>query len=199
MPTAFHYFGQKAGWKKMSEDVRTSATTPVLRVLTAAGVKPDHVSLLALLSLGGFAWLAGTNIALAGTFVLLHLVLDALDGPLARFQKRATRAGALTDIFADEVGFAIIMLTLLSYGFVGPFAGAWYLASYFTMVALLSGLDLSGQPYLFALPTKNLFYLLFFVDIFAGTQLTYPSLLAFAAYTTALDFFLFLRLRWALS
>lgn len=199
MPTAFHYFGEKSGWKKLSEDSRTTVLTPLLKLLTHMGMKADQLSLLSLLSLGGFVWLAGTAIELAGVFVLLHLMLDAMDGSLARYQKRTSKAGALTDVCVDETGFIVIMLTLLAYGYVDPLAGAWYIASYLALVAFLSGLDLAGHPYLHALPTKNLFYVLFYIEVFTGTPLTNTALLVFTAYTTALDVFLFFRLRWALS
>jgi len=199
MSNAFHYLGQKTGWKRLSEQSRTALLYPLLKILDDLGVQPWHLSTIGGASLLGFAWFARTDILFAGTFILIHLCFDAVDGALARYQSNASPAGAITDVAVDEGGFALIMIILVGLGYISPLFGSAYLALYLIMVALLLMLDMQKKPYLWAIPTKNLFYLLFYMEMLDITSIVEPALIVFVIYMTMLDVHLFQKLRWALS
>lgn len=199
MPNAFHYLGHKTGWKRLSEQSRTALLYPFLRILDELGVQPWHLSAIGGAALLGFAWFARTDILFAGTFILIHLCFDAIDGTLARYQGTSSPAGAITDVAADEGGLALIMVVLIGLGYVSPLLGSAYLALYLIMVALLLMLDMQKKPYLWAMPTKNVFYLLFYMEMLDIAILVEPALIAFIVYMAMLNVHLFQRLRWALS
>ena len=72
---------------------------PLLRLLTASGTSPDQITVLA--ALIGLAF--GPRVLNGYVLTGLSLLLDGLDGPLARFQQVASARGSFSDTFADQI------------------------------------------------------------------------------------------------
>ena len=137
------------------QDLRAWWLGPLLRMLSAAGVTPDLVTLASLaaglafcplwLWPGSPAW--SKPAALAA--LLLHVLLDGLDGPLARHLGTASRRGSFTDSLADQIVVTASMLTLLAAaqpGLSGWIAGL-YLFLYATVVGFAMIRNAIGKPY----------------------------------------------------
>jgi phosphatidylglycerophosphate synthase len=105
--------------------------TPIWRLLIAAGVRADTVTLLAA-SLGGAGGIAVAvgKFGVGGALMLASGMLDALDGRLARFRGQASRAGAALDSVLDRyVDFALLA------GLGWFYRGSWVLL--FVLLAIL--------------------------------------------------------------
>ncbi len=132
-----------SAWDK----ARTTALRPLLRLLTRLGVSPGAVTALGLaLGLVGAANLPDEP-AWGVAYLALHLVLDGLDGPLARWQQRATSAGALWDMTADLLVVLAVTLTLAEEG-VAPVGSALLFGwLYLALLVVASVRQQLGRPF----------------------------------------------------
>ncbi|MDO8751225.1 MAG: CDP-alcohol phosphatidyltransferase family protein [Dehalococcoidia bacterium] len=84
---------------------------PSARLLHAARLTPNTVTLLGLALTGVAAYLAAQgHFIIAGVVFLVASALDMLDGALARLTNQATRFGAALDSVADRLGEASILI-----------------------------------------------------------------------------------------
>jgi phosphatidylglycerophosphate synthase len=128
---------------------------PSLALAERAGVRPDHVTFSSLLCGLAFCplWLwpaqsPWTKAAALGA-LLLHVVLDGLDGPLARHLKTASRRGSFTDTLADQIVVTATTLALMaaSPAALGIWVGGLYIFFYSLVVAMAMVRNGLGQPY----------------------------------------------------
>ncbi len=123
---------------------------PTLELMTRAGVSPDLVTLLSGICGVAFAplWLYGfPGLALLG--LGLHCALDGLDGPLARYQQRASPRGSFTDTFTDQV-----VVTAVAVAWMIQHSNAWaiglggcYIFLYTLVVAMAMVRNALAVPY----------------------------------------------------
>jgi phosphatidylglycerophosphate synthase len=78
---------------------------PIAAGLSKARLTPTVITVLGLLvTLVGAALIAVDSYALGGIIAGVGSTLDALDGPLARYQGTASTRGAFVDTMADRLG-----------------------------------------------------------------------------------------------
>ena len=78
---------------------------PIAAGLAKARLTPTMITILGLLvTLVGAAYIAVDRYALGGFVAGVGVALDALDGPLARYQGTASIRGAFIDTMADRLG-----------------------------------------------------------------------------------------------
>ena len=164
--TYFNYFAEseQAGQERFQK-VRDGIFGPLVRLLIRCRVTADLISLLSLAQLVPFGYLVLTaedsqQIAIASVFVWLHVILDALDGPIARTTGTAGPAGAFTDMCVDHSGMLITTSILTAAGLVNPTAAVAYVSSYTVAVAFTIWLNMIGQPFKLVIRTKYLLYAL---------------------------------------
>jgi archaetidylinositol phosphate synthase len=165
--TYFNYFAEseQAGQERFQK-VRDGIFGPLVRLLIRCRVTADLISLLSLLQLVPFGYLLLTAedsqqmIVIASVFVWLHVILDALDGPIARTTGTAGPAGAFTDMCVDHSGMLITMCILTKAELVNPTAAVAYVSSYTVAVAFTIWLNMIGHPFKLVIRTKYLLYAL---------------------------------------
>ncbi len=137
------------------QELRGRLLAPLLNVLAAYGVRPDHITAASLLCGLAFCplWLwpgasAWAKIA-ALTGLVLHVVLDGLDGPLARHLGTASRRGSFTDTLADQIVVTASTLALMAAAppALGVWAGGSYVFLYAMVVAFAMVRTALGVPY----------------------------------------------------
>lgn len=164
--THFNYFAEseQAGQERFQK-IRDGLLGPLVRVLIRCHVTADLISLMSLMQLVPFGYLVLTaetsqQIGVASIFVWLHVVLDALDGPIARTTGTAGPAGAFTDMCVDHSGMLITTCILTAAEFVNPTAAVAYVSSYTVAVAFTIWLNMIGHPFKLVIRTKYLLYAL---------------------------------------
>ena len=164
--THFNYFAEseQAGQERFQK-VRDGLFGPLVRLLIRCRVTADLISLLSLLQLVPFGYLLLTaenpqQIVIASVFVWLHVILDALDGPIARTTGTAGPAGAFTDMCVDHSGMLITTCILTAAELVNPTAAVAYVSSYTVAVAFTIWLNMIGHPFKLVIRTKYLLYAL---------------------------------------
>ncbi|GAB1512787.1 phosphatidylinositol phosphate synthase [Actinophytocola sp. KF-1] len=94
-------------------------TDPIGAALVRAGLTPNGMTLIGTAGAVGFAlWLFPTGHLLAGTFVVWGFVmLDLLDGAMARAQGGGTRFGGVLDSVCDRLADGALMAGIAWYAF----------------------------------------------------------------------------------
>ena len=120
---------------------------PLLRLLNAWYVTPDHLTMLGLIAGLAFCplyfwWQPAALFALS-----LHVLLDGLDGPLARLKATDSRSGSFTDTVADQIVVAATTITLMFAGALSPTAGGAYIFFYTVVVAFAMVRNSLAVPY----------------------------------------------------
>ncbi|MCX6734134.1 MAG: CDP-alcohol phosphatidyltransferase family protein [Candidatus Peregrinibacteria bacterium] len=116
------------------------------------------ISALGLLVLAGFVFYIQSRPLYALYFLILHVVLDALDGSLARYMKCDTDAGAIVDMVCDHTGMIIVTGTLMYQGLIQQNLGVAYILLYTLLVLLITTLNRLHIPLRFAIRTKYFLY-----------------------------------------
>jgi len=172
---------------------------PLLEVLVRLRVKPAQVTFWSFMSIFGFVLFYNNFAGWALTFIVLGIILDLVDGSLARFSVVDSKSGALLDTAADNLGFFIVVLTLIYFGTVGGFLGALYVLSYVLMVVLLMTLNAAEPVAFFVFKSKYFLYLFLFIFVIFQFNFLDPFLVFCTAYMIVTNIFLFQKLRWAIK
>ena len=86
---------------------------PIARLLAAAGLSPNAITLLGMLGAVAAGLLASQGLLLAaGAVTLAAGILDLFDGSVARLTRRKSKFGALLDSTADRVSEAAVLIGL---------------------------------------------------------------------------------------
>lgn len=124
-----------------SQARRHQLLLPLLKRFVQWRITPNHLTALSLLCGIGFCFTYGLNWEqakpVAFSLLLFHVLLDGIDGPLARFQGTAGSRGSFTDTVSDQLVVTFTTITLIHYGDVTIIAGSLYLFFY-TLVVVFS-------------------------------------------------------------
>lgn len=157
--------GERAGmvfW----QHVRAVVLRPLLVALARLGVRPDHLTLLsAVFGLSFcplFFWSKGLAFAALG----LHVLLDGLDGPLARHTNTASPRGSFSDSMADQLVVVASTVTLMSIHVVGILPGSVYIVAYTVVMLFAMARNALSVPYSWLVRPRFFVYLWFVVETY---------------------------------
>ncbi len=165
--------GERA-WMEFGQRLRAVWLSPLLASLTYVGVTADAITWFAG-GLGlGFAplWLLHYQ-GLALLLLLIHVLLDGLDGPLARFQNLDSPRGSFTDTFSDQV---VLTGVTLAWMIDAPTSshiagGTIYVFVYAMVVAMAMARNALAIPYSWLFRPRFLVYVTIAVDFTCGSDL----------------------------
>ncbi len=132
-----------------TQQLRAQVCGPLLDWLVRWHVRADHLTLLSLVTGLSFSGLFFWSKGWAFAALVLHVVLDGLDGPLARRYGTDSRAGSFTDSTSDQIVVASTTITLMltNPAIVDPLAGGVYIFAYTMVVAYAMVRNAMGVPY----------------------------------------------------
>ena len=144
---------------RRSQALRGRLLKPLLMALARLGAAPNHLTLLSLLTGLAFCplFLWGSKSAALG-LLLAHVLLDGLDGPLARFTGKASNRGSFTDTAADQVVVTFSTITLIHAGDVGAWPGGLYVFCYCLVVIFAMVRSALAIPYSWLVRPRLLVY-----------------------------------------
>ncbi|MBW1709635.1 MAG: CDP-alcohol phosphatidyltransferase family protein [Deltaproteobacteria bacterium] len=159
-----HYFGAK---EKKSIDTLTSLRDSLCQGLAnwliRHNISPKRVTLLSfLIQLIFFPlFFALKWMTCAFLVLVVHIILDGLDGPVARTKKVESNSGALADILNDTTGLVIVGLSIIFFGDIN-YQGltAAYITLYLYHTAFNIVLNFYQRPFVFVIHTKFIFFFL---------------------------------------
>lgn len=130
-------------WKRL----RARRLSAFLRGLGRVGATADRVTMLGLVSGLGFCVLWAVSPEGALICLALHLLLDGIDGPLAREQGTASRRGSFTDTLCDQIVVATTTITLVLHDLLAPAPALAYVFLYTVAVTFSMLRNALGVPY----------------------------------------------------
>ena len=98
---------------RYTQTLRARLYNPLLRILTNCGITPSFITNLRLIGGIVFYIFFFTNPVWFSILLLVLLLLDTVDGALARFQNNASDRGKFLDVFVDHVSYSLLLLLLL--------------------------------------------------------------------------------------
>lgn len=152
---------------------------PVLRFLTRTRFIPDHITLVSLISGVLFVpcWLL-SHPWWAIFFLLLHVLLDGLDGPLARFQGVDSQRGSFTDSFCDQVVVSIVTITLMSQSppWLDIWGGSLFILLYVSVLAIAMVRNALHTPYSWLVRPRFFFFGAIPIELLGASNLVWLTI-----------------------
>lgn len=173
--TADCYSDGERGWMEFGQRLRAIVLQPLLRLLTMCRVTPDAVTVLAAVCGVMFLPLMLLDRPVAAlSSLLLHVALDGLDGPLARWQQRASARGSFSDTFADQLVVTVVTITwMITTGTTWSlFAGSVFIFVYALVVAMAMVRNALSIPYSWLVRPRFFVYAAMALDILLGWNST---------------------------
>jgi len=149
-----------------SQRLRARLLGTVLSLLAKCGVTADMLTVMSLASGLGFcaAFFYSRPAALA--LLGLHLLLDGLDGSLARHAGTTSRNGSFTDTCSDQVVIAATTIALIGAEVVQPLPGCIYVFVYTVVVAFSVIRNTLEIPYAWLVRPRILVYAWLVVELY---------------------------------
>ena len=155
------YSAGERDWMEYGQQARSRVLAPFLRLMTKLRITPDHITILSFLFGVAFAplWYF-ENFWLAASAVWIHVALDGIDGPLARFQNSASPRGSFTDSFCDQIVVSAVTICLMigSPG-LSVFAGSTFLVAYTGVLAIAMVRNTLQIPYTWLVRPRLILFL----------------------------------------
>ena len=149
---------------------RAKLFLPLLELLARCRVRPNNITFLSLLSGIAFCVLFSFNIPLAKpiafTMLALHVLLDGIDGPLARHLGTASNQGSFTDTTSDQLVVAFSTITLIYSGEIGIIPGGLYLFFYTLVVVFAMIRSSMDIPYSWLVRPRFFVYIWFIIEVY---------------------------------
>ena len=158
--------GERAAMLK-TQQWRGRLLDPLLRCLARLLVTPDHLTLLSLLAGLSFCPLFVFSMKGAAFCALgLHVLLDGLDGPLARQLGVASRSGSFTDTMADQSVVVASTVTLMATHVVAIEPGGSYIFLYTVVVCFAMVRNALTIPYSWVVRPRFVVYAWLLVETY---------------------------------
>ena len=170
------YSAGERAWMEYGQQLRAKWLGPWLKAMTSMRITPDHLTLISLIFGVAFlpAWLRGSS-WLAVILLWLHVALDGLDGPLARFQNVASPRGSFTDSFCDQIVVSTVTMGLMMKPpGISIAAGATFLVVYVGVLAISMVRNTLQIPYSWLLRPRLIVFAMVPVQLLVATNLLEP-------------------------
>lgn len=164
-------------------------TSPIVRLLAALHVSPNAVSGSQVVIGVAIAYLLGPAPAVAVTLFLLTLVIDGLDGALARTYGQSSQFGALFDQVCDHVRETLMIAGLAAWGLLHPFPAVMYGLVYALFNFMLFLCNNRGAPVPWAVKSYMVVYVPLGLYGYFGINVLTPAVsvcLVFMLFTVGL-------------
>ncbi|MCD4779962.1 MAG: CDP-alcohol phosphatidyltransferase family protein [Candidatus Omnitrophica bacterium] len=164
------YSDQEEAMMNASQAWRGKMFLPLLKFLTACKVRPNHLTYLSLAFGVAFCFLFCLEFkgakSIAFGLLAIHVLLDGLDGPLARFTQTDSNKGSFTDSMVDQIVVALTTIALIYTGNIQVIPGGLYIFLY-TMVVVFAMVRNSLEiPYSLLVRPRFFVYAWFLVDVY---------------------------------
>ena len=138
--------GERA-WMESTQRLRGNILGPMLNAMQKAHIRPNHLTAASCLCGLAFCPMYYASTVWAFVLLLLHVVLDGIDGPLARHMDIASRRGSFTDTISDQIVVTATTIFLMGEDMVSITAGSMYIATYLAVVLFAMVRNFMQKPY----------------------------------------------------
>lgn len=158
---------------------------PVVRLLAAAGISPNAVSVAGPVLGVLFVHIVRQHPRLSFFIWLASMMTDSVDGALARYTGYASAFGALLDQFADHTRETLIVVGLTASGALSPLWGSLYPFIYTALNVVLFLGNHYGMPAPIAIKSWLVLYPAIALYLLAGRNYLDTTAMLSIAFMTA--------------
>ena len=178
---------------------KTRILSPFLKILTSLGITADMLTLFALV----VGFLSAVFLILdPQTFMILlmlHMILDNLDGSLARYTKTMSKKGVFTDMFSDLTVMAAVTIAAVYTGLLDGTLATLFIFLYIATEALSYLRNSLGKRIRISFRPRMLLYAVLFLFFLTGIDYINEIILISSAIMIVLFMFDFIIIRRALK
>ncbi|MBI2122370.1 MAG: CDP-alcohol phosphatidyltransferase family protein [Candidatus Sungbacteria bacterium] len=181
----FHYFSSKE--EKHQERfrlMRDKILRVFLKPLIWLHISPNMLTFVSFISLGGFFYFFIDNPWFSIIFLFAHVLLDGVDGPLARATGKSSRAGSFLDMLNDHTGMVIVVATVIHYSMLDSLLGLTYVYTYSLLIVFILYQNSLGVPPSIVFRSKYLFYALYMLWALSGINIFNVTTAIFILFTS---------------
>jgi len=179
----FDYFGRKELDKqKKFQKLRDNILRPLVEFLTRLNIKANYITYFSILLFFIAIFIIYQHPIIGGILGFFYCLLDGLDGPLARYQGTASKAGSLLDIFTDQLGIIFIPIFSIIYLNTNPIFAYIFGMFYILDIILIIILNYLNQRVNFIIRVKYLYYFVFLLSCYLKRDLIYYFHLIFGIF-----------------
>ena len=149
-------------WQKL----RATTLHPLLNAMAACRIRPDDLTLLSAAVGAAFCPLFFWSKPMAFAALALHVMLDGLDGPLARHTGAASRRGSFADGMSDQLVVVASTVTLMSAHTVSVLPGSIYIVAYTVVVLFAMVRNALSIPYSWLVRPRFIVYGWFAIETY---------------------------------
>ena len=174
------YSGGESWYNDPATRIKLKVYRPILLICRRFGITPNMITLAGLF----FGTAAGCALAfgyLWTTFVLLliHVVLDGIDGTLAKFVDNSSIQGSVFDISSDMISVFFLVVGLVHLNLLDSILALWFIFVYLSIVVFSIVRNVFNRPYKNMLRPRYELYLVFVLYLFFGIDIFDISVLIF--------------------
>ena len=103
------------------------------------------------------------NIFLIGIWI--HIFLDSIDGPLARYQNKSSSLGSFIDVICDHIGILTSGFFMLNFTNIDPSQILFFIILYTADIYNIFIVNYVGRPITFAFRPRMLVYLALVLEL----------------------------------
>lgn len=187
-----------------SQEIRGRFFLPILRRLDLLGVSGNMITNFRLILGFVFFYLFFKSMYFGAILSLLTLILDAVDGPLARFQDKASDRGKFLDVFVDRIVYSFI-ICLFFWLNTNPYLVVYHLLIIplvYVLASVKNGETLKSDwiiklrpklTYVIVLPALAFYAFVFFAFDFLDFSLWISNALATGL---SIYYYIYIQVRW---
>lgn len=107
----------------------------------------------------------------AAIFLIVSVVLDGIDGSLARFTHQSSPQGSLTDAFTDQVTISATTIGMIANGVIDIVWGGVYLVLYPVLILFSILKNSLGTPNQYVFRPRFIMYVFFLWYVYSGQNI----------------------------
>ena len=107
----------------VSVRIRNFVFNPIARFFSFFGITSNMLSFFGVIMLIFFIFFIKKNILISLIFLLIGIIVDAVDGVLARYQKKSSDRGKFIDMVCDNLNFTLFVIGLVYAGLLNGLIG----------------------------------------------------------------------------
>ncbi len=141
---------------------------PLIMLLKKLKVTANMVSYASALVGLGSAIYAFYDIKISAILLIISLLLDGIDGSLARASNSPKLKGSITDCFADQIVISSTTIVFIAMGIINPIIGGLYLVAYPTHITFTILKNIINKPNKYVFRPRIFVYVAFWLYAFFG-------------------------------
>ncbi|WP_319410822.1 CDP-alcohol phosphatidyltransferase family protein [uncultured Cohaesibacter sp.] len=165
------YFNKGEGEKQAAFAAkRDLILRPLIRYLAAKGVTPTAISFVGVFFAAFAVAMPASLWEFSAAGFILYVLMDGLDGPLARWTKAESEAGSLVDIFADQFGVVLVALAAILWLDADILANVLFAFFYSHTVYLMVICNLFSLRMPYVIRVKYLYFIVYISSLYFETS-----------------------------